>query len=434
MKFESWGRYPKAVQEARFQYWPSDPLPQVPEGRTLLPYGLGRSYGDSCLNDGQLILVTQPMTRLIHFDRSSGLLRAEAGLSLASLLEIVVPAGWFLPVTPGTQYVTLGGAVANDVHGKNHHGGGTLCHHITQFEVLRSDGQRLVCSPTQNVEMFRATIGGLGLTGLITWVEMRLKKIVNAFIDQEIIQFGGIDEFFALSAESEARFEYTVSWVDGTAQGKSLGRGLFIRGEHSRDPTLGLAPKKGTGPNVPLDAPNCMLNSATIWAFDQLYYHKQFRKVQKGVVHYAPFFYPLDQLRNWNRIYGKRGFLQYQFVIPVTQGIAAVKSILGDIASSGNASFLAVMKTFGPKPSLGMLSFPSPGFTLAMDFAFQGDKTLKLLERLDRQVMEVGGRLYPAKDARMSAPAFQQFYPQWREFLKYKEARFSSSFWRRVTS
>jgi len=433
-RYESWGRYPQApAREVRTMFWRSDDLPIKEDGLPLLAYGKGRSYGDVCLNEGGVLVDTEHLGRLIAFDDQKGLLRCEAGMGLDEILQVIVPRGWFLPVTPGTKYITVGGAIANDVHGKNHHKAGTFGRHVTQFELLRSDGQRLICSPTENGDLFRATIGGLGLTGFITWAEFRLMPISTAGIVEEKIRFANLDEFFAISGSSDKDYEYTVAWVDCLATGEHLGRGIFMRGNHAAG-GFPLDPNHGVRLAVPVDFPNFVLNPLSMKLFNEAYYNIQRQKEVKLITHYEPFFYPLDAVKQWNRIYGPRGFLQYQCVLPPSDGAEAIREIIRRIARSGNASFLAVLKEFGDVPSPGMLSFPRPGITLTLDIPFQGTPTLQLLAGLDGIVRQAGGALYPAKDARMSAENFQTFYPQWQEFSQYIDPHFSSSFWRRVTT
>lgn len=431
----SWGRYPK-VRHSQVQsiYWRSE-LPDLGQlEESALPFAYGRSYGDSCLNAGGVSLDVSHLHRFISFDEKTGLLRCESGVSLAEVLEVMVPRGWFLPVTPGTKFVSVGGAIANDIHGKNHHKGGTFGRHVTCFELLRSNGERLICSPEQNDELFRATIGGLGLTGLILWAEFRLKPIVNPYIDMDHVRFASLDEFFEISAESDADYEYTMSWVDILIGGDNLCRGIFMRGNHNQSPELAHKPMKKRLPlAVPIDFPSFVLNSLTVKAFNELFYYAQVPKQVHKTVSYDPFFYPLDSIHNWYRMYGKRGFLQYQFVVPFNVAHEAMRDMLGRIKRSGEGSFLTVLKEFGDVQSPGMLSFPRPGLTLALDFAYGGPKTLRLLDELDRIVLQSGGAVYPAKDARMSAASFQTFFPRWKEFSAYVDPKFSSSFWRRVT-
>lgn len=430
---ESWGRYPKAEQDLHALRWRNDPIP-FERFSSVLPYGQGRSYGDSCLNDGGTLLLTSGLDRLIAFDAVNGLLRCEAGTTLEEILSVIVPRGWFLPVSPGTQYVSVGGAVANDIHGKNHHREGTFGRHVRAFELLRSSGERLVCTPDRNVELFRATIGGLGLTGLMTWIEFALKKIPGPHIDLETLPLSGLEEFFRISEDSDADHEYTVAWFDGLVPLEKF-RGLYYRGNHSAPPDRVKLPSFGLKPSVPFNVPSFVLNAWTLRAFNRFYHDWNAHKPARHSVPYRPFFYPLDSVGHWNRVYGKRGFFQYQCVVPKGEpGNRPIAAILEEVAKSGQGSFLSVLKIFGGLPSPGLLSFPRPGVTLAMDFANRGRKTFDLLDRLDAAVVSAGGSVYPAKDARMSAAAFQAFFPQWREFSKFVDPKFSSGFWRRVTS
>ncbi len=441
---ESWGRIPKTQQKEIQLEWRQQPLPTLQKSsaaNSFLPHGQGRSYGDSCLNDRHTLLLTERLNRWIHFDRSTGVLRCEAGVTLSEIIRFALPQGFFLPVSPGTQFVSVGGAIANDIHGKNHHSGGNFGHWVRRMELLRSSGQRIECSPNENPEWFSATIGGLGLTGLITWAEIQLKPVQNPWISQEVVRYSSLQDFFRISEQSESDYEYTVSWIDCLARGKNLGRGLFIRGNHAASqisPTISAraTPLMGRAlARVPFDAPSFSLNRFTLKAFNTAYYWKQFAQVQRSITHYRPFFYPLDAVLHWNRIYGKPGFYQYQCVVPYAfdQG-DAIREILDRIAAAKTGSFLAVLKTFGNKPSLGMLSFPRPGVTLALDFPNTGGKVLKLMESLDEVVSRVGGALYAAKDARMSPQLFRLSYPRWKEFEDhYRDPQFSSSLWRRLT-
>jgi FAD/FMN-containing dehydrogenase len=430
--FESWGRYPTYGANIIPLHWQSDFLSAT---RSLhngaLPVGMGRSYGDVCLlKDGNL-LVTTGLDRIINFDPETGLLTAEAGMSLAQILDFAVPRGFFLPVTPGTKYVTLGGAIANDIHGKNHHIAGTFGCHITQFELIRTDGTRLLCTPTQNADLYAATIGGLGLTGFISWATLRLKPIVSRKIDYEGIQFHGIDEFLSLTEQSKD-IEYTVSWVDCASTGRNFCRGIFMQGDHSTKKDE-LKPSPEPKLIFPFDAPGFALNSLSVSAFNTLFFHKQIHKRVVSLQDYEPFFYPLDKVLHWNRMYGKRGLLQFQYVIPWEHAREGTVAILKEVAKSGLASFLAVLKAFGDVPSPGLMSFPKPGITLALDFPIKPGKSFPLFERLADMTLEFGGRLYPAKDAAMTAAQFQAFYPQWQHFSRYRDPLLTSSFWERVT-
>ncbi len=433
-QYLSWGRHPVVAQSAIALHWRDQPLPiGGHESKTFLPYGNGRSYGDSCLNADGVLLDCRGLDRYIAFDREQGVLRCEAGVMLADVLDLIVPEGWFLPVTPGTRFITVGGAIANDVHGKNHHRAGTFGCHVRALELQRSDGSRLLCTPEQNSDWFRATVGGLGLTGVITWAELALKPIDGPYIDEEVIRFRSLDDFFQLSDESDKRFEYTVAWIDCLASGNSLGRGLFIRGNHAQSVTGHSAATSPRRLNFPLDPPFSLLNSFTLRAFNALYYRKQRADHSRHRRHYEPFFYPLDAVGHWNRIYGTKGFFQYQCVVPQDRGSEAMAELLGRIAASGTGSFLAVLKAFGGLPSPGLLSFPRKGLTLALDFPNQGNKTQRLMDQLDEVTRDAGGAVYPAKDARMSAADFQRYFPLWRELQPFIDPRFSSSFWRRVT-
>jgi FAD/FMN-containing dehydrogenase len=433
---QSWGRYPTVEPEQVVSlYWRSE-VPRLSDFTTsVLPYGYGRSYGDSCLNEGGVSLDITHLRRFISFDEEQGLLRCEAGVSLADILEEFVPRGWFLPVTPGTKFVSVAGAIANDVHGKNHHKAGTFGCHVTQFELLRSNGARLLCSPTENKEMFSATIGGFGLTGLILWAEFRLKQIRSPYINMEQIRYDSLAEFMEIAADSDKDFEYTVAWCDCLKGGKYQGRGLFMRGNHEDSSAYAHKPLPKSLPLlVPFDLPSFTLNSLTVRAFNEVIYHMQREKHVHKVESYNPFFYPLDSVHNWNRIYGKRGFFQYQCVVPFENGYEVMKEIIERIGRAKEGSFLVVLKEFGTIPSPGMLSFPRPGLTLALDFSNHGQKTLRFLDDLDALVLQSGGRVYPAKDARMSPESFQTYFPEWEAFTRYIDPNFSSSFWRRVTS
>jgi FAD/FMN-containing dehydrogenase len=299
---------------------------------------------------------------------------------------------------------------------------------VRQLELLRSDGNRLLCTNTHNPDYFAATIGGLGLTGLITWCEIQLRRIANPWIDTETIRYESIEEFFTLCAESDQDYEYTVSWVDCT---NKFGRGLFMRGNHA--PAGASAEKYSpTSLKFPFVPPISLVNSLSLKAFNTLYYHKQFSRCTRQVQHYEPFFYPLDGIQEWNRLYGPKGFYQYQCIIPNPLGKDASAELLKEIAASGMGSFLAVLKVCGDITSPGMLSFPTAGVSLALDFPNRGAKLQQLFARLDQIISNAGGRLYPAKDGRMPGTLFRSSYPHWQEFSKLIDPNFSSSFWRRV--
>lgn len=428
--YRSWGRYPDATPAAVLPVvWRSEAprLDHVPG--SVLPYACGRSYGDSCLNDGGVLLDVRRLDRLISFDEGTGLLRCEAGVTLAEILALVVPRGWFLPVVPGTRWVSVGGAIANDIHGKNHHRAGTFGRHVTCLELARSGGERVVCSP--NEPLFQATVGGLGLTGLILWAEIRLRKIPGPGIDQERIRFASLDGFFELAADDHA-YEYTVAWVDCLARGRRLGRGIYMRGDHAplQGPTD--SPLDAPRIHVPTEAPAGLINRLTMRLFNQAYYHRQLRRRQREVLPYAPFFFPLDAVGEWTRLYGPDGFLQYQCVVPDAPDGGPIRGIFDRISRSDEPASLGVLKRFGGVASPGWLSFPRAGITLAVDFPYRGARTLKLLDELDAVVRDAGGAVYPAKDARMSAQSFAAFFPAAPRLEAQRDPRFSSSFWRRV--
>jgi FAD/FMN-containing dehydrogenase len=433
---QSWGRFPRATQQAAHPIvWQTDRLPEA-GGGTLLPYGLGRSYGDSCLNEGGTLLTTASLDRLLGFDAATGVVRCEAGVSLETILRLAVPRGWFLPVTPGTKFVTVGGAIANDVHGKNHHRAGTFGRYVKRFELLRSDGSRRVCSPEENRDWYEATIAGLGLTGLILWAEVQLRPIHNPFVLTETVPLENLDAFFEVSRESEPDYEFTVAWLDGLAKGRRLGRGLYYRGNFAPPQLEGLPLKKShlnsrSGLVVPIDLPGFSLNRLSVAAFNWLYYRVNLINRGPKLQHYDPFFYPLDAVHRWNRIYGRGGFLQFQCVLPHATARDALREIL-ERSAREVPSFLNVLKTFGSATSPGLMSFPRPGVTLALDFANRGERTWKLVAELDRITRQAGGAVYPAKDARMSAENFAAYFPQLERFKPYVDPAFSSSFWRRV--
>ncbi|TDU28705.1 FAD/FMN-containing dehydrogenase [Panacagrimonas perspica] len=425
----SWGRWPRHRHRTialtnRYQRLVLD------EPGTLLPYGNGRSYGDSCQNDGGFLLTTRGLDRYVAFDVDNGVIECEAGMLLEDVIEFALPRGWFLPVTPGTCFVTLGGAIANDVHGKNHHRLGTFGHHVLGFELLRSDGSERWCTPSENADWFAATIGGLGLTGLIRRLRLQLRRVPGPFLRGQSLRFGNLSGFFELSRDSDADYEYTVSWLDCTAKGRQRGRGVFMRANHAV--AEGTTPGSGQW-RVPFTSPLPLVNRLSLRLFNTLYYHRPAARRADAVWHYRPFFYPLDGVLEWNRIYGPRGFYQYQCVIPPATAPESLEEMLETIAVSGSGSFLGVLKMFGEQASPGLLSFARSGTTLALDFPNGGAPTLQLLESLDAITRKAGGAVYPAKDARMSATSFQQYFPRWKEFLRFIDPRFSSSFWRRVS-
>lgn len=425
----SWGRLRRAPHHVSRPAF-IDQVSVAADGDTAsLCYGLGRSYGDVCLNEGGRLVVTDLLDRFISFDQASGLVRAEAGMTLDRLLRVAVPKGWFLPVTPGTKFVTLGGAVANDVHGKNHEREGTFGCHVRALGLARSSGEILTLSQNENSELFAATIGGLGLTGIVVWVELQLVPITSAFIEMETLPVNDLASFFRVAEESRD-WPSTVAWVDCMAKGAAIGRGLFMRGRPSVNGDLVVHAPPRIG--VPFDMPGGLLNAHTVGWFNEVYRRRPFA-VGTRTVHYDTFYYPLDGIAEWNRCYGRRGFFQHQSVVPMTKAYDAIRALLELAAKFEQGSFLIVLKLFGEKASPGLLSFPMAGATLALDFPNKGESTRNLLAVMTEVVMNAGGRLYPAKDATMSPDAFQAGYPAWRMLEQHRDPAMLSDFWRRVT-
>jgi short-subunit dehydrogenase/FAD/FMN-containing dehydrogenase len=362
-KLYSWGRYPNKPQTPHPCYWRQDILPSFEQYTSLLPYGNGLSYGDSCLATSGHVLHTRTLDRFIHADWLNGIITAEPGVTLEEILSLAIPQGWFIPVTPGTKYVTLGGAVANDVHGKNHHVRGTFGCHVQRFGLVRSDETHHICSTAQNPELFSATIGGLGLTGVITWATLQLLPIKSSRVDAITMRFNSLDEFFALSAEHDPHHEYSVAWIDCLAK---AGRGILTLGDHAS--TGELIVNHNAAYSMPITPPISLINNVSLRLFNTLYYHACSAGKVKKSLDYNPFFYPLDRLLKWNRIYGPHGFQQYQCVIPNHTAQDATRELLKIISVSSNGSFLAVLKRCGNIASPGLLSFPLPGISLALDF------------------------------------------------------------------
>ena len=393
-----------------------------------ITYGNGRSYGDVCLNPDGYLWKTTHLDHFISFDAVTGLLICEAGVLLRDIQRLVIPQGWILPVTPGTQMVTVGGAIANDIHGKNHHVAGNFGHHVQALVLVRSDGETIECGPSKHADWFAATIGGLGLTGVIAQATIQLRRVAGPWLAVESIPYQNLDEFFALANDSESTWEHTVSWIDCMAG--AAARGIFMRGNFTADKQNTARPARPK--TIPLVPPFSLVNRLTLKPFNLAYFYKNKWQAGQSFAHYQSFFYPLDNLLEWNRMYGPKGFYQYQCVIPHADGQAATKAMLDEIAKSGEGSFLAVLKTFSNINSLGMLSFPMPGVTLALDFPNKGASTLALFNRLDAIVATAKGRLYMAKDARMPKSLFEAGYPQLNTFLNYRDAGISSAMSRRL--
>ncbi|MFT7579417.1 MAG: decaprenylphospho-beta-D-ribofuranose 2-oxidase [Myxococcota bacterium] len=423
-----WGRYPRVKAQVARPERRSELIGAMADanGTGFLAHGLGRSYGDAALLEGGKVVLTRRLDRMLAFDPETGWLRCESGVSIEDILEVFVPRGFFPPVTPGTKFVTVGGALGCDIHGKNHHVDGCWSNHIRRVELLTGRGDIVFCDANHEPELFRATVGGMGLTGVILSMEVKLARIDNPYIEMESIRVEGLDHFFEVSAES-ADYTHTVSWIDCATRGAGLGRGIFMRGRHARagiDAGPGAIDKVKSWVepllDVPVMGPSWLLNKATIRLFNEAYFRKQPRGARETVTHYDPFFYPLDAITRWNRIYGNRGFLQYQLAIPKEPGHTSMRAILEAITASGMGSFLAVIKEFGDIDN-GGLSFPKPGVTLALDFPNYGEPLLELLEHLDEIVLAAGGRVYLGKDARVSKATFQQMYPEWEAWKAVRD-------------
>ena len=426
--YQSWGRNIHCDRAAK--NWAPEALSG--SSANLLPFGNGRSYGDSCHNDKGMLLDNRAHAKVLSFNKNTGEICCEAGILLCDMLQHILPSGWFLPATPGTQFVTLGGAIANDVHGKNHHRAGTFGCHVSQFELHRSDKGLLTCSPKQNAELFKATIGGLGLTGNITTASVQLMRIASVDIDQQAIKFKRLEDYFALAKEADLNNEYSVAWIDSLARGKKLGRGLLLNGNHADNGNFKYIAAKPRI-SIPFTPPFSLINGLALKAFNKLYYHKQQKREALGRVAYGGYFYPLDGIGHWNRLYGPKGLFQHQSVVPVRNAEITVANLIKTTQNAGHGSFLTVLKRFGCVGSPGFMSFPREGFTLTLDFPNSGPKTLELLNQLDRITINAGGAINPYKDARMSSDTFRTAFPKWQILEDARDPAIMSDFWRRVT-
>lgn len=428
--YESWGRYPKSVHEVYSLQWRSDPLEFTRFGKPILPYGQGRSYGDACLNHEGILIDTSRLNHFIDFDQEQGILECESGVTFSDILEFAVPRGWFLPVVPGTRHISLGGAIANDIHGKNHHRRGSFGAHVISFELLRSDQEVYHCSAVANSDLYRATIGGLGLTGLILSAKFQLIPIESAYLVVNRKKFYSLEEFVNLSLQASSSLEHLAGWFHFSGQDRI--RGFLYTGEHCDDGDIvnarGLK-RFGTA----IAPPGVFVNKFTVKLFNEMLFAKQIRNNVETRQHYVPFLFPLDAVANWNKVYGKNGFFQIQCIVDVERSLDPAKRLLKLISSSDLKPFLSVMKTMGPSNSPGMLSFPRPGITFAFDFPNSGEKSRLLVKKIHELLMSINGRVYPAKDALMPPGLFQQQYPDLANFIEFKDPLFSSSFWRRMT-
>jgi decaprenylphospho-beta-D-ribofuranose 2-oxidase len=409
MKIYGWGRYPTIDAQVLLPQTQSVCVDLLEGNQIVLPRGMGRSYGDSA--NSSTVIQSDYLDHFIEFNELTGVLTCEAGVSIREILQLIVPKGWFVPVTPGSSFVSIGGAIASDVHGKNHHLSGTFSEHLLSFDLMLGAGEIVSVTKDSHPDLFRATCGGMGLTGMILTASIQLKSIKSSQLRQTTIKASCLE---AVCEQFEANHAstYSVAWIDCLASGKQLGRSLLMLGEHILDGTLELEREKSL--NMPIDMPSSILNHYSIKAFNSLYYHRIFSKTKTELVSFESYFYPLDAISHWNRLYGKAGFVQYQFVLPKTVGVKAMKKILEVIVSSGKGSFLAVLKAFGTA-NQNFLSFPIEGYTLALDFKMS-EETVKLIKLLDSMVVEAGGRIYLTKDALMTEISFKKTYPQWERF------------------
>ena len=417
-KIANWGNFPVVESDEKYFRFNDELKNVITNSKEFIPRGNGRCYGDASLAD--TTISTVKYDKIISFDTQNGIFECESGLTLDKILEVIVPKGWFLPVTPGTKFITVGGAVGSDVHGKNHHVDGSFSNQVIEMDVMLSDGRIFTCSKTLNPDLFWATCGGMGLTGMVTRVQFNLKKIETSYIKQKQVKAENLEEVLKLFDQYK-HYTYSVAWIDCLQKGKDFGRSILILGEHAtveelpekykKDP-LALPGKKQI--NFPVTLPSWVLNSFTVKAFNFLYYGKNFKKEINNVVSYEPFFYPLDAILNWNRGYGKKGFVQYQFVLPLHAKEGLIE-ILHKISDAGLGSFLAVLKVFGKQDDL--ISFPFEGYTLALDFPVR-DGLLEFLDTLDAIVLKYNGRLYMSKDARMKPSILKAGYSRLDEFKK----------------
>lgn len=398
----NWGNFPVVEKEIRSEDSIEKIKDFVRNNNEVIARGNGRCYGDASLSEH--IFSTKRLNKFISFDRLNGVIECEAGVLLSQVLEVIVPQGYFLYVTPGTKFISVGGAIASDVHGKNHHAEGCFSEYVEEFSLLNENSEVMICSRTENEDKFWATIGGMGLTGIILSAKFKLKNIETAYIRQESVKAESLDEIFKLFDQSES-WTYSVAWIDCLQTGKNIGRSILMRGEHAFKHQLPkdlqekpLRLKKKLIPTVPFYFPDFLLNNLTVKLFNLLYFNKQQKKEVKNYVDYETFFYPLDVVNDWNKIYGKKGFIQYQMVIPKEKGKEGMRRILETIAKSGNGSFLAVLKLFGKNNPQAYNSFPIEGYTLALDFKVNS-KLKNLVADLDKIVEEFGGRIYLTKDS-----------------------------------
>lgn len=423
MQLSGWGRFPRLDAQLVAPRDEAALAAQIAMG-PVIARGMGRAYGDSAL--APVTVSTRHFNRMIAFDPASGQLIAESGVTLGEIIESFLPRGWFPSVTPGTRFVSLGGAIAADVHGKNHHREGSFGAFVDWIDLIGADGTIMRCTRDENADLFHWTLGGMGLTGVIVRAAIRLKRVQTGWIRQTTIPARDLSE--ALDAfEDSLDATYSMAWIDCAARGDAMGRAIVMNGEHATREELPAthratpfaAPRHGTR-RVPLDLPGFALNPLSVRLFNEVYYRLGRRRPRTGLVAWGPFFYPLDSVLDWNRIYGRKGFMQFQCVVPLESHAEGLRAILAAITRAGTGSFLAVLKRFGAQQS--RLSFPMEGYTLALDFAMN-PRNLALMDELDRITLDHGGRFYLAKDSRMAAQTLHRSDPRWVEFATLRRAR-----------
>ncbi|MDD9910884.1 MAG: FAD-binding oxidoreductase [Ahrensia sp.] len=400
------------------------------KGRTHLYRGMGRSYGDVALNSDGVLAETRNHSAILSADWRKGRIIVQSGVTLGEVLAQTVPKGWFLPVVPGTRFVSIGGAVANDVHGKNHHKVGSFGHSVTEIGLRRSDGGEDPIRLKPGETLFNLTIAGLGLTGFVDWVGLQLTPITSSLMDVENTPFATLEEFVAFS-EAESDWPYSVAWIDCFSLKGNRLKGIFTRARHAQlDGPIEVGPSEPKI-SLPLSLPDFFLNRRSVSAFNRLYAARP-ASSYCGTQAYSPFLFPLDSVAHWNRLYGRRGFFQHQSLVPLATAQSAIGELLEAITHSGQGSFLAVLKRYGPEHSPGIMTFGGEGYSLALDIANRGECSLRLMKRLEDIAVSHGGRLYPAKDATMSEASFKTRYPRWQELEDARDPLINSDFWRRV--
>jgi FAD/FMN-containing dehydrogenase len=417
-----WGNYPRLECDVRFPEVPQD-LMGLLDGRGTIARGLGRSYGDPALNEQGVVLDCTGLDRYLDFDPSTGALTCEAGASLEQIIDDFAPRGFFPMITPGTKHVTVGGCIANDVHGKAHHVDGCFSRCVDSMTVLLADGRVVTASRDENADLFWASFGGMGLLGIVLTATIRLRRIETTYFRQEAVVVRDLEELLEAFEEYDEKFPYSVAWIDPLATGAELGRGVLTVGDHAAmedlSPEMRRTPLRVSPPSplsVPFDLPEIALNPLTLRVLNVVIGQVQARGGR--LAHYEKFFYPLDAVGDWNRGYGQRGFTQYQFVIPLQDGLARMRELLERIASSGNLPFLNVLKKFGEQGE-GHLSFPFEGYTFAIDFPV-GEGLSELLADLDDMVVDAGGRVYLGKDAFLQKGMLERMYPRLDEWRQVK--------------